>query len=1389
MLLKLLFFFLLLYLIIRGLKKAFVYAVQKVSIAFCPENFKFVPGDHLISIKQLRGKGKYFSINIEDARLRLNFTSVFGLSRIPIISFTFEKFFINLNETDFNSLKKEKAHEEKSLSFEMWTIQQFLLFILFQIFRRIHFEFNNLIVQVKGYQFSIQEVLFLFKKKQKNFDFHFTILNFVVSQKEPLLRVPIFQINILLNTYALRHIMSTFIDDFSFKIDKIRLQMKDGVITTTISPLVGKAINDKEADLSIDIHQIKAMMPSTSVTTTSFDVEIYQIERTVTEQINVGQILVSRLKQNVITIPSVTLAKSDLIIPSIDANIDTSLILDVMMIAGITIRTPTHPFNPKPFIIPVNAFIDRCSVNLALSDMHKVYIDATTIRTSRISNSVFISLIKIIPNIDGKDYPLGTGKKLFVYLKDEVNFRIKIKDLSVDLTPEYAILQYIKSAFMIFKYILNSYKGPNNVVPPNEPPTPFKITFDCKKGHIYLLKKEIVDSIERSIESKRISMEGLSLRREKSIQILQAQGIKTINLDKFEEKSKEILWKLYRNTYEETKKVDRFFGAEVTKFHLHFDGFKFLNVQQAIDKIVEIHPRTNTSELGLLDGGEVTVTVDKVDFIGSRFGTVLRLDKTDTIFDLLIAPILAFKEDNVYKYDISCNNGKLNLLIPDTSTNTSFLIKGNFHSKNALFKYSPAVQEIIEDIDFAMKDPFLSLFQFVDIKKWDMYRIMFHLIGNITFDIFEITYTDAIRPFSHKPLITITLPNFLFGYDGDKFDMSFDSFTLFFNSGNNSQRILKLPRFVMKCDFISINFDNPDNSPPPLFINIEASRYLDRNYDPYADFRTNLYKLNLDIDCTTNKNEHALLNIDIFQPVINEIIANPAPCFSTFFSFISLPPKAMKFAGLSANIKFPSFIVSLLNEQLTSKVSAFTTSLDFSLINKDSEESTSTVSIPKFDAIFSSLGQHLGVLTFEKFNLKTIGNHKNNITLNSISADMQPQLITMLMELDINFPESKETDPLIAPAVINQSNIDSFTKEAASNTSILLKKITVQLLDGSNFPPRLTVDDFTFSILVNDKRESIKVLQFEQFQICTSYFTSHPLMRSNQMKLNFAMDSTHFAIYLQMNGSTEVHFRPADFDVIIPQLKMFLPAAMKPKLEEKSGSEMTMNIVISIEHSIIINFMKNDDKVLAMVMATGFTLTHISGADGSEDTKSSLMHLKITDETSTDEFHEAFCSTSDKPQFSMIMQERKKTMKCPVFNKINISLNPFDLHVSLKFIDEMIKFFPSTLDLNIFDFDQSDMNEEKVQTNQVYLGGASKDDDSEVVGFYRRVRIDPFVAMMSYRGLPESFIQEILHREFHFDKIQLTDLFGTKDQIKEIIKHELKWNIIKALPKMALKAK
>ena len=148
-------------------------------------------------------------------------------------------------------------------------------------------------------------------------------------------------------------------------------------------------------------------------------------------------------------------------------------------------------------------------------------------------------------------------------------------------------------------------------------------------------------------------------------------------------------------------------------------------------------------------------------------------------------------------------------------------------------------------------------------------------------------------------------------------------------------------------------------------------------------------------------------------------------------------------------------------------------------------------------------------------------------------------------------------------------------------------------------------------------------------------------------------------------------------------------------------------------------------------------------------------------------------------------------MKCPVFNNIKFTLQPFRLNVSMKFIKAMTSFFPATLDLNIFDFDQTDLSEGKGHSNQIYIGGSGKeeDDDTEVVGFYRRVCVDEFVARMCYRGLPESIIKEILDRDFVFSKIEFTDLFGTKEQLKETIKHELKWNLIKAIPKLALKSK
>ena len=1385
---KFLLFCLIFYVLLKVLRVALMRLLESQLRSAFPADFKFVPGKKYFSIRKFQGKSELMEAAIENLDLVFNIASVFGISKEPVFAFTVGKMIISLKSNDIK-LPETSKKDSASESFESWTVKHFIVFLILEIFKRMRISFSCFVVNTPGYSMSIQEVLFLFKKAQKLMIFDFSVLNFVISQKEPLFRVPKLQFDVELNTYALKHLFSSLLLGFIFKIESTKIVMQDGLVKINIAPVIGSIAEDENVEMILSIHPIKAMIPSSSVHTKELSFETKDIV-TSANGLSLGQVLVMKQEKEIIKIPSIKLNEADLVIPSVDIQLDISLILDCAMLISLAPHTPDDPFHPKPLNIPFNVVIDHMTAFFELSDMHKFFFDVANVRTSRVSNSVRFQKLDISPVVEGRKIRLLSATNFHVFILSMVEFHIKAKEVIADCSQEYAILQYLKATGLIMKYILKTLKGPKHVVPRNEPPTPFKVVFDSKRVQMAVLKKEISEAVTRSIEAKRIAMEGLCLRKDKAIKMLEAKGIKVINLQNFQNKSKEILWNLYKSIIEETEEEKRFCWADFTGFHLAMDGFLFKNFDEAIQAVCDIYPNTDKSSIGLLDGGSFEMTIDCADMVGGHFGTVGKFQNFSLKGVALVVPRNATKTHQIYELEIPCDNGSYELLIPDTTSDTAFMFKGEANSSKCEYHYSPAVDEMIEDLDFNIKDSFMSLFEYKNIKSFDNYRMLMHLLGSIKFDEFDITISNAIKPFTDKPLLNISLPKFSLEYNGEDFLIGFDSLSLFFTGDSKNQRIVKFPKLVSKCKYVSVNKINPDNN-PPLFIDIDSSRVLDHHYDPYVSYRTAYYTLAWDLDFMAS-GEKAIINFDLFQPVIDEFYNTTSPRFSTFFDFARKSKYDFGLEKLSSNINFPQISLLMLNGTLNIVTSQFSSSINY-VKGGIYDEATPTVSIQKLDATIASLGQSLGVFALKDFVLHQYeGNNK--IEIDSITTDLQPELITKLLEVELKFPEEKKQDDTIIPEVIDENNINEFSKISTAS-SVTLKKMSVQLLDGSDFPPLINVDNFMFGKLVNEKKETINLLEFDQFSIFTSCFKNHPLIRSDNLRLNFAMNQKHLAVFLRADGSTEVCLRPADFDVIIPQLKIFMPAAMKPKLEKKSGSKMSMNLVVNIRHSLIINFMMNDDHILAMVMATGFNLKHVSDEDGTEDTNCSLAHLRITDETvksPTDPFHVAL-RTNEKveEQFSMKIQKRKKTMKCPVFNNIKFTLQPFRLNVSMKFIKAMTSFFPATLDLNIFDFDQTDLSEGKGHSNQIYIGGSGKeeDDDTEVVGFYRRVCVDEFVARMCYRGLPESIIKEILDRDFVFSKIEFTDLFGTKEQLKETIKHELKWNLIKAIPKLALKSK
>lgn len=1384
---KFLFLLLILYVALKIVRIVLVRTIEKSAKKVFKEEFHLIAGSSMFSIQSLVGKGEFFDITLKNMEFHLNISSMFGFANTPIIDLSFDYLFIKINK-----LPTSKS-QSKPQSFEAWAMLNLLFVLILNIFRKFSLNFNNFIFQFKGFSITFQECLIFFRKHKKNINASINLLNLILRKKEILLRVPMLKCDVLLTSFTLKSLIASLLKDIQFKLPMIEINYNSGMIDLSIAQIEAQAASDSSADLKIKINPIKAIAPSISTFTKAINARIKNIEST-SNGIKIGDILVKNKTETLVNIPTVELNDKDLTIPTVKSNISTPLLIDLVSLISLLPRKPLDPWNPDTIDLPVNARINEAFVRLNLSDEHIFEFEGKKISTSRATNSVFISKLEFYPIVLGSKMNMASASQAKIVISKENSFKISLKYINFNMFTDFNFLNYLKSAAIIMKYIANTFKGPKHVVNPEEPPTPFLITLKIKTAVMNMIKRSICDTIEKSIESKRVAMEGLQLRQHKAVQILKASGVKTIKMELFENKSKEMLWKLYRQTFESATDENRAAWAIFTQITLAFDGLRFKTAEEMLDTVCSMLPTADRNQIGLMDGGGITMRADKAEFHISRFGKIGEVEnlKTDGIF--IMAPPNFSKTHQLFNYNLSFENESIKLEIPDLADAPAMMYKGNSSISQVDVRFAGPVLEFFDNMDFAISDAFYKLTKFKDVASFDVFRLVFHFIGVVDVNNITVQMSDNSQPFFKAPNLEVDIPHINFEYNGNYFIYSIDPIRVNYLGEGFPQRVLKLPASKIIMKFISLNMIGKTND-PPLFFNIDTSRMLDHKYDPYENYRTTMFNIELNVDFTVTS-EFGSINFDMIQPLIDTYLANFNKYITTV-KFVAPPVGYLQFSKMKATVKLPQFTISMFKRDLSIIVSPFACDLSVSLKKKQAE-----ITVAKIDAIFSQLGQNSGVVTCQAVTLH-FNDQTLNLTADQITCDIKPTILTMLLQVKLNVPKKKDVNQTKVPSQINNTNIDEFAR-VTNKTQLSIKKVILHLLlDNSNFPPTVTFSNLSFGILVNNNNEGIMLLEFERFQICTSAYMDHPLVESNNLRLFFAADESQLSLFLQMNGSTECSLCPGDFDIIIPQIKMILPAALAldngSDKEKKSGQKTALSIVVQVEHSIIFNFMKSDNTPLAMAVVTGFDLTHIATGDGAEDTKMTLLNLQFTDETSKDEFHEVFNSIpSAEPAFKMLIKQRKKSMKCPVYNIISFGLQPFKLRISLKFIDDMIKLYPSASDLNIFDFDQAefaDREKEKeknemlnTKSKQIYIAQMSNTDD-QILGFYRKVNIDPFSATMSYLGLPESFIHELHDWQLNFGKIELLDLFGTKEQLKEALLKEVKWTLIKTLTKMALRMK
>ena len=144
-------------------------------------------------------------------------------------------------------------------------------------------------------------------------------------------------------------------------------------------------------------------------------------------------------------------------------------------------------------------------------------------------------------------------------------------------------------------------------------------------------------------------------------------------------------------------------------------------------------------------------------------------------------------------------------------------------------------------------------------------------------------------------------------------------------------------------------------------------------------------------------------------------------------------------------------------------------------------------------------------------------------------------------------------------------------------------------------------------------------------------------------------------------------------------------------------------------------------------------------------------------------------------------------MKCPVFDLITLDVAPIIINISRRFIEDLIENFPSAKDLNFFDFETApEKQSEDLGFESSSIENYSRNEDSPV-GFYGHVIVSPIKMKLSYKPA-SGFVKEFKNRGFEYQGTDLYDLFGSMEKIKQFVTNQLKWSIIKSLPKIAFGA-
>lgn len=1364
-------YFLVKHAVIRFVRKA-------LSKCFGSENYSIVPDNELFNFKHIEGKNDFQSLVVDNFYVKISFFGLFDKKNCKFIQIYVDQFHFEKKEKK----KDDKAKMAKPFKKWIWNHLTYIFFILF--IKYVHVEVRDVNVCVKGLKLIAHKMSFNWMFKKNLIYVKFLITELSVSKEIVMFRIPILKANLSGSLNSFKYLLGSNLSVFSDKIQSISIDYDDGIIKTNAIHMNSIVPNELEAETNIEIEPINIYLPKFDFYTKQFNLETRDIEF-VNGKILCDLIIVTRNTKKLLNLSKIIYHQNRFSFESIDADVPSTLIIDISLFKRF-IRKNSKSDNKNKLKSSSSKLVIKsksATINYILHDMHIVSLKFDSFGFE--NNIIFGKQLTIFQISHPMNHHLFSGNNVQINIEKPL-FEIKSETCEFMWSNTFAQQTMFQEFFKINSFINKQCKGPVSPDRVNQPPLSKKIIFESKSIKLSLKKDNLSEIVSRSFEAKRNSMESLLMRKSRAIQIMSARKNQLFDLDKFDKKSKEILFQLYKQSHSQIPPISEdLVSISMNDFQFILDGTAIHNFQEGKDLINSIVKEAKDEEIGKISGGAITFNASYLEFSISKAGKLFSFDNFQNNGYFLKARSVG-KTRKDFKYiRITCDDGETVFNIPSLSQESISFIKLNTNATKMYLKKSPIFNEWKQDWKLGTsKFRKKGSASYQKLALFDKLRIKFRFKAKMNFDMFEVGYIPNSNPYLERPIILFQAPKFNFKFNGKDFRISSSSIILKVLDGIDYKFFASLPKVNVDLNIISFN---PNQKQRPVFIPINSFRVTDTEYDPFEFYRTYTFSIHSEIS-------FGMKNSTIDLNLLNIFLAAIKSQKSVLEEFIK-PPYFAKRRRINPTLSYFDIQVKLPNtfSIILDSISLKTKGKPIKLSYNTEKGSKLSVNIPslqidsKFNEqlIFKSKLYNFNIQRCNKFIILNIEKSKLEI-----HSKLTKYFHDILNSLNSFKSLSKKKPALSLP---NNFSFDDFLFYYPENKIVSsIDTMAIKFyIDDKEKSILSNIQDIKYIQNANENGIKMHTLFVTSFNVITRN-NDIPLFNIDVSELKFSNSSNYTIKYVK---SQKIAINPTeeDFNFFIPAIKKYLHKIKEiEKKSEPSDIKIKPAALTKVILSCIsINLIAENNISLLSFVAHNILTESTKNSDKSETLSIIINQIIIQDELSNDSFKMVLETPEEKFLSVKIKKARKTIMKCPIFQEIIINVSPFVIRINMPFLKKLAKFFPSSdeirmLDLDVNEYEQSDFEEEIIHELD---NTTTIQSDNENLFFCQNFQFHPFRAGICVRRKDQGLLSEFLDRAFSYHGFNYFDLFGTKDHLIKIVKKDLKWAMVRSLSSLLFKKK